>query len=177
MSAKGNRYLAQQNGESKYMSEKPCKRNHISLRVTNTGSCTECIKINERARYHANPEKTKIKVKQKYQNNPEKFRAQRKEWYYKNVEEARSKAKIFSAKRRASKLQRTPLWLTDIDYERINNEYKLADLLTKVTGSPWHVDHIIPLQGRLVSGFHVPSNLRAIPEAENVSKSNTYNVV
>jgi len=82
-----------------------------------------------------------------------------------------------TAKRRAAKLQRTPSWLTDIDYERISNEYKLASLLTKITGSPWHVDHIIPLQGKLVSGLHVPSNLRAILGIKNVSKSNTYNDV
>jgi 5-methylcytosine-specific restriction endonuclease McrA len=82
-----------------------------------------------------------------------------------------------TAKRRAAKLQRTPSWLTDIHYERISNEYKLASLLTKITGSPWHVDHIIPLQGKLVSGLHVPSNLRAILGIKNVSKSNTYNDV
>lgn len=82
-----------------------------------------------------------------------------------------------TAKRRAAKLQRTPAWLTDIDYEHISNEYKLASLLTKVTGSPWHVDHIIPLQGKLVSGLHVPSNLRAILGIKNVLKSNAYNGV
>jgi hypothetical protein len=76
--------------------------------------------------------------------------------------------------RRLAKLQRTPSWLTDIDYERIGNEYKLAALLTKVTGSSWHVDHIIPLQGKMVSGLHVPSNLRVLPATENIRKSNLF---
>jgi hypothetical protein len=76
--------------------------------------------------------------------------------------------------RRLAKLQRTPAWLTDIDFERIGNEYKLAALLTKVTGSSWHVDHIIPLQGKIVSGLHVPSNLRVLPAKENISKSNSF---
>jgi hypothetical protein len=76
--------------------------------------------------------------------------------------------------RRLAKLQRTPAWLTDIDHERIGNEYKLAALLTKVTSSSWHVDHIIPLQGKMVSGLHVPSNLRVLPATENIRKSNFY---
>ena len=76
--------------------------------------------------------------------------------------------------RRLSKIQRTPAWLTEIDYERIGNEYKLASILTKVTGSAWHVDHIIPLQGKMVSGLHVPSNLRVLPAKDNISKSNTF---
>jgi hypothetical protein len=78
------------------------------------------------------------------------------------------------AKRKASKKLRTPNWLTDIDYERINNEYKLASILTKLTGEPWHVDHVIPLQGKTVSGFHVPSNLKAIRGSENCSKQNQF---
>ena len=40
----------------------------------------------------------------------------------------------------------------------------------------WHVDHIIPLQGKNVSGLHVFSNLRVIPGEENVKKSNKYHV-
>jgi hypothetical protein len=76
--------------------------------------------------------------------------------------------------RRLAKMQRTPKWLTEIDYERIGNEYKLADILTKLTSSAWHVDHIIPLQGKMVSGLHVPSNLRVLPAKDNISKSNTF---
>jgi len=76
--------------------------------------------------------------------------------------------------RRLSKIQRTPAWLTDIDFERINNEYRVAALLTKVTGSSWHVDHIVPLQGKMVSGLHVPSNLRVLPATENIRKSNSF---
>jgi hypothetical protein len=73
--------------------------------------------------------------------------------------------------------QRTPKWLDAISFDRIKNEYQLAALLSKVTGSSWHVDHIIPLQGKLVSGLHVPSNLRVLPALENISKKNKFEVI
>jgi len=81
-----------------------------------------------------------------------------------------------TAKRRAAKIQRTPIWLTAIDKERIKNEYKLAALLSRIEGVKWAVDHIIPLQGNLVSGLHVPSNLKAMRFIENCSKSNKFEV-
>ena len=71
-------------------------------------------------------------------------------------------------------MHRTPSWLTDIDKERIQNEYKLAALLTKLTGESWHVDHTIPLQGKNVSGLHTPSNLKVMRGVENISKGNSY---
>lgn len=122
-----------------------------------------------------------------YQNNKETRRAQNLTYYYADHEKSKRlqlirqkkrlpKAAEYAATRRAMKLQRTPSWLTEIDKERIQNEYKLAALQTKLTGELWHVDHVIPLQGKLVSGLHVPSNLKAIRGKENISKHNRFEI-
>jgi hypothetical protein len=80
------------------------------------------------------------------------------------------------AKRRAARMKRTPVWLTEDDHWMMRQAYKLAELRTKIFGFVWHVDHIIPLQGENVSGLHAPNNLQVIPWAENISKGNSYQV-
>ena len=77
------------------------------------------------------------------------------------------------AKRRAAKLQRTPAWANEFF---ISEAYELAKLRTKLTGIEWHVDHIVPLRGKLASGLHVHNNLQVIPWYENLSKGNSYEI-
>jgi hypothetical protein len=65
--------------------------------------------------------------------------------------------------------QATPAWA---DIKAMQDVYRAAQSLTKLTGIAHHVDHIVPLTSRLVCGLHVPSNLRVIPGEENLRKHN-----
>ena len=69
--------------------------------------------------------------------------------------------------------QATPLWA---DGDAIQFTYMRAQELTKQTGIPHEVDHIIPIRGKYVSGLHVPSNLQILTEYENQSKNNKFEV-
>ena len=116
----------------------------------------------------ANPEKVTKKNKTYKTKNKEKVTGYNKQWWSEN----KDKRAAYEGKRRAAELQRTPAW--DPDAHLIIAKYQLAAMLTQASGIPHHVDHIIPLQGRNVSGLHVFSNLRVIPGSDNVKKSNKF---
>ncbi len=59
---------------------------------------------------------------------------------------------------------RVPLWA---DHEKIDEIYR-----NKPDG--YEVDHIIPLQGKNVSGLHVHNNLQYLSPTENKSKGNKF---
>ena len=77
-----------------------------------------------------------------------------------------------NAKRNAAKLEATPKWLITEQFQKIEQVYIEAARLTKETGIPHEVDHILPLQGKQVRGLHVPWNLQILTAFENISKSN-----
>lgn len=62
----------------------------------------------------------------------------------------------------------TPSWA---DKESIKQFYVEAQRLTKETGVLHEVDHIIPIQGKKVSGLHVPENLQILTAEENQRKN------
>jgi hypothetical protein len=68
---------------------------------------------------------------------------------------------------RANKLHRTPAWA---DLDAIKLVYLVSEQRTRLSGIEHHVDHFYPLNGKRVSGLHVPLNLRVIPGAENLRK-------
>jgi len=130
----------------------------------------ELTKERARAWDLANPEKTAARKTKWRQDNLDQHNATNREWFANNKDKRAS----YQAKRNATILQRTPKW--DADAHLIVAKYQVAAMLSRETGEPYHVDHIIPLQGKYVSGLHVFSNLRVIPGSDNVKKSNKYTV-
>jgi len=54
----------------------------------------------------------------------------------------------------------------------VREAHELRKLRNASTGFEWHVDHIIPLKGKTVSGLHIWSNLQVIPKILNLKKGN-----
>lgn len=147
--------------------------------------CKICVKEYKKQHYLLNKEKIDIKTKQYHKDNPqankkatENYRRNHpeknkriKRAYQKNN---KGKVNAITRKRQAAKLNRTPLWLTKEQIKEMEQFYINAQNLTQETGIKYAVDHIIPLQGKNISGLHVPWNLRVITAFENTSKGNRY---
>jgi len=180
-----------------YFTGKPCKHGHVTKRYA-TGACHECMRITtlkNRGKYTY-----KVGRKQYMQqwraDNKDKVRENFNTWCEKNPErrkkhEVRSNAKRyaipelrqaaidnaaawkranpglvnnFTARRRARKAQRTPAYA---DQDAIKFFYECCP-------KGCHVDHVIPLHGKIISGFHVESNLQWLTAKDNLLKLNTW---
>lgn len=172
----GTRKEAIQHNQTQYFTGKPCIKGHVAPRRTKTGECLECrakALISWRAK---NPNRVKAHNATQYSKHSESLIARSRDNYYKFKEMYRPRVLANVRKRQAAQLQRTPKWLTDNDIWIMQEAYELANLRKKTFGFDWHVDHIIPLRGKLVSGLHTPYNLQVIPAKENLSKFNSYKV-
>lgn len=116
------------------------------------------------------------------EKNKERRIRYRREWYARNrdVQPTRyaawaksnpHKVNASIAKRRATKKNATPAWA---NLAVIEGFYKEAARLTKETGIRHEVDHIIPLQGEFVCGFHCEDNLQILTRSENAHKKNKF---
>jgi len=82
------------------------------------------------------------------------------------------KAAAKGARRRAAELERRPKWIKDFFKDQVDEFYDMAKELEKIF--PWkqHVDHMRPMQGKLVSGLDVPWNLQILSAKANLEKGN-----
>ena len=139
----------------------------------------EKLKARRKAYYHANKEKQKAY----YEVNKEKYKEWHKEYREANKEKEKlrkqawfqaNKAKAYrTSLKRKNKMNefQTPAWA---NIDKMNETYKECKRISEETGILHHVDHIIPLNGRNVSGLHVETNLQIITAHENLSKHNSF---
>jgi hypothetical protein len=119
--------------------------------------------------YKANKEKVQAKNRAYREANREKVYAKNREWQKNNPENHKryreNNRGIFTAiqaKRRSRILQATPSW---VNLEAIKEIYVRCP-------KGYHVDHIVPLKGKNVCGFHVENNLQYLKAKENMRKGN-----
>ena len=177
---------AEAKGLKRFFTGKPCRRGHVAEKFISNYACAECNtqrcnekreelnawnrKRNDRRRdyikkhnqkYYVENKDTILKNNRKYyEENKEWLATKKLEWQRNN----KGKVKAIQNKRRAIKLQALPNWA---NLDKIKEIY-----LTCPNG--FDVDHILPLNNKLICGLHVEFNLQHLPEKENASKSNKF---
>jgi hypothetical protein len=168
----------------RFYTGQPCVNGHTVERFTSSGACIICARINQRRwnsksverirgygrKHYQNNRETRVEAARLYrQNNPDAANAATRKWRQKNKEVMLA----HNSKRRARMLQAMPPWLDTKDFVSI---YADASRISKETGIPHHVDHIVPLVNKWVCGLHVPWNLQIIPAKENQRKNNRFDL-
>lgn len=120
-----------------------------------------------RAWREVNAEHVKAERKANHHNNLDRELARNREWKRNN----RHMVRAYDSKRRVAEKRATPSWASQ---EKILEFYFAADFLGMVTGAWHHVDHVVPLQSKVVCGLHCETNLQVLPARENFSKGNRH---
>jgi hypothetical protein len=159
-------------GLKHYFTGKPCIRGHIAKRRVNDRVCMQCDLEYQIRVYKENPEKARQRRLKTYERTKDKHLAQKRIYRQTNKAKVNALAKAYKVRKK----NRIPKWVDKDHMWLIKEAYELAQLRTKQFGFSWHVDHIVPIQGELVSGLHVIENLQVIPAIENIKKKNKFEV-
>src|ERR1035437_10244742 len=149
-----SRKEAKEQGLKRYYTGESCLHGHVVERFISNRRCVQCVKESSKKWKKENPEHNK-EINEKWaKENPDYMSEYHKKYYQENIEsfkiyqkENQYKRTAYQKKRESSKLQRTPIWA---DFKKIEEFYLEVARLTKETGIQYTVDHIVPLQGKLV---------------------------
>lgn len=152
---------------------KKCTVSGCDLRHHAKGFCQNHWMIEWKNKDPENRKKSEEYVKNWRKNNPQSlaknqaiYRQRHKEQlagYYKKWKSENWPAlKAYIASRKKRVRRQTPKWA---------NLEEIRDIYLKCPAGH-HVDHIIPINGKSVSGLHIPKNLQYLPAIENLRKSN-----
>ena len=190
--------------ENRYFIGKECKHGHQGLRINiGSKTCYKCKRINgliydiknrsidsptrikKRLSYHKLDEERKSKrIKESSEWNKlnrESHKKSDKKWKQNNPERRKQSVKkdrmshparvnAHSAKYRTNKARAMPPWINTNDIKPFYEEASLKSSLQEL----FEVDHIDPINHKLVCGLHVPWNLQVIQRSSNRPKSNKF---
>jgi 5-methylcytosine-specific restriction endonuclease McrA len=149
-----------------YTNSKPCKKCGGTKR-TRSGHCSDCHNIRTLTWYRNNPEAAKLRSIKSRTKHAGKIKARDAQYRKNNPEKGAAR----TARHRAARIRATPRWA---DINKINEFYFTANMLGMHTGDMYHVDHIVPLQSKIVCGLHWEANLQILEGPENSRKGNRY---
>ena len=121
----------------------------------------EKLKEYDKARHYADVKKSNTKSRTWYVANKEKAKIYLRTYRLENPEKHCSE----EMRRYSKKINAVPIWA---DRQIIDDFYAEASY------QGLQVDHMVPLQSRLVCGLHCEDNLQLLSGKENVSKGNRY---
>jgi hypothetical protein len=141
-----------------------------------TSHCKFCMSEKAMNRAKSNPERRRQKDREYYAKNKEKFlnpEARLKHNILSELSRIRNRARdrLDASNRRALKKNATPIWSNS---KYIKLFFDMAQEAQIETGKSYHVDHIVPLKSKYVTGFHCEDNLQVLPSEENLIKHNTW---
>ncbi len=164
------RRVARAAGLKRYFTGKPCKYGHVAERLVSSRTCADCIDKDKRAKTAAAlylRKKDEIDARNaEYQRaHPKESRRRQKSFWDRNPH----KRNAHRAKYRAAILRAIPPWA---NFSAMVEIYEEAARLTRETGIPHEVDHVVPLQSAWVCGLHCEANLKVDTAENNRRKSN-----
>jgi hypothetical protein len=103
-------------------------------------------------------------------NNKDRMRALCKKWRDMNPDKIGARNSTY----RMSKLNGSTSWEPELDEFVVSEAYLLSSIRSRLFGTKYAVDHIVPLVSEKVCGLHNAYNLSVITLSENVRKSNRF---
>lgn len=179
------RSIAIVNGWPFYVTGKRCKYGHASPRFVHNRECRECARLRNTKRKR--PHESADRLTQWRLDNAEKERenSRVRAACRRTIDPQASRDKVNQHRRENPAIykrhaiarytrqkRQTPDWA---DHSKIREIYLEARRLTEETDEPHHVDHIIPLKGKLITGLHVHNNLQILTSIKNLRKGNHFN--
>ena len=129
--------------------------------------------------YDKNKELCNSKAKESQSKKPEYYKAKSLQWARDNKERcleirrnyyAKNSAKeIARVRRRQGKIKHGEILMNQAQLAEVQGMYDFCKIF-----KGFEVDHIIPLNGKEVSGLHVLNNLQVLPISKNRSKGNKF---
>ena len=162
-------------GEEKPLSE---FHRHSKMKDGHLNKCKLCARADTLSWNNKNKQRKSLSAKEWYSKNRERLGfSPRSRMSEEERKESRRRSSLRYGPKRFARTKNT-IKFSSFDEEFLSMFFSELSSLVKLresfTGIRWDVDHIVPLNGKIVCGLHIPENLRVIPKTDNIRKGNRF---